>query len=107
VRKLYSSTIGSRLVSHESSNPHIRVLASRDGGRTALFFTNKSPEAGGMGVSIELDGVMSKSASAVSLSADHETAAAFNRQNPPVEHRGKDWSCQLPPYSVTLIEFSE
>lgn len=107
VMKLYASNIGDRLVKHVSSNEYIQVLASRNDGRIALFVTNKSPEADGMDVSFQLDGVKIKTTRATTLAADSIDSTAFDYRHPAVKRAGKTWNCRLPPFSVTLLEFHE
>ena len=104
VMQLYASNVGARLVAHESSNSHVRVLASREDERMALFLVNKSPEPEGINASIALN---ARSARAVSLVGESEAAATFDRQNLAIKRGGKVWECLLPRHSVTLVEFRE
>ena len=103
VLKLFRQHAAGHVVPVDADNDQLYAFATRDGAGAALFLVNRLGLGDGVAAQITFPGTAS--ARAQCLVGD-ETGNGVRLTDLPVSRDGTTWTCQLPPRSLTVVQFT-
>jgi hypothetical protein len=107
VLKLFSSNTREKLLDAASNSPYVRAFVTADGGvrRISMFLMNRTNEK--QQPEISLRSFQAARASAQSLTAKSLESADHALEPVVMKGQASQWTCDLPPQSVTLVQLEQ